>query len=117
MNLKMYPQRWDNEPYELVKLGDSVFINGEEFDFSSMQEGSELPANAIASKWFMSKMERINGDIELIMLYPIPANYSPEQANPSFLVDVPDGVVVLPKPLPEPEQVPQAATSLLEDQV
>lgn len=116
MKLRMYPQRWDNEPYELVKLGDSVFINGEEFDFSSMLEGAELPANAIASKWFMSKMERIDGDIELTMLYPIPANYSPEQANPIFLVDLPDGVVVLPEPLPEPEQIQQAAASPLEDQ-
>lgn len=102
MKLKMYPQRWDNEPYELVKLGDSVFINGEKFDFSMMPEGSELPASAISSKWFMSKAERVNGDIVLVMIYPIPVNYSPEQSVPCELSNVPDGPVDLPKPLLEP---------------
>jgi hypothetical protein len=102
MKLKMYPQRWDNEPYELVKLGDSVFINGEKFDFSSMPEGSELPGSAISSKWFMSKVERANGEIVLVMIYPIPVNYSPEQSVPCELSSVPDGPVVLPKPQAEP---------------
>lgn len=102
MKLKMYPQRWDNERYELVKLGDSVFINGEKFDFSSMPEGAELPASAISSKWFMSKAERVNGEIVLVMIYPIPVNYSPEQSIPCELSNVPDGPVDLPRPLPEP---------------
>lgn len=100
MILKLYPQRWDNEPYELVKSGDSLLINGEEFDFSPLTDGAEIPASAVASKWFMSKAERVGGELILIVIYPIPANYSPEQSVSIELTDVPDGPVALPQPLP-----------------
>jgi len=100
MIIKLSPVRRD-DTLEVVKLGDILTINGEDFDFSAIGEGDTLPANAILSEWFASEVNRINGEIELTLILPNPVNHSPEQAFPIPLVDVPDGVVMLPQPLPD----------------
>ncbi|WP_230848476.1 hypothetical protein [Pseudomonas amygdali] len=87
---------------EVIKNGDILTINGEAFDFSPMPEGATLPVSAIKSEWFFGDAERTNGVLTLVMWLPLPANYSQEQAFPRDLVNVPDGPVVFPKPLPTP---------------
>lgn len=102
MIIKLSPLRTD-EALEVVKSGDTLRVNGEYFDFSQIGEGDTLPANAISSEWFArGAVDRINGELVLTLTLPNPWNYSPEQAFPVPLVDVPDGPVVFPTPLPEP---------------
>ncbi|MGE8150902.1 hypothetical protein ACQKP5_06575 [Pseudomonas vancouverensis] len=98
MNIVLSPQRRDDE-YVLVKSGDAISINGEIFDFSQMGEGDSLPASAIQSEWFVDKVERIEGQLNITLLFPNPWNYSPAQAFPEPLLAVPDGPVTLPEPL------------------
>ncbi|KAB0502754.1 hypothetical protein [Pseudomonas lini] len=103
MNITLYGQRYDDEPFELIKQGDSLLINGEEFDLSPLPEGGSLPGSAVDSQWFaLGQIERVGGNIQLSLLYPIPANFSPEQSTPKVLGNPPDGPVSLPQPLPEP---------------
>lgn len=85
---------------EVIKSGFVLLINGETFDFSPMGDGDTLPASAINSEWFVGDVEKDNGEITLTLLFPIPRNYSPEQAFPVPLEDVPDGLVLFPPPLP-----------------
>jgi hypothetical protein len=111
MRIKLRGQRRD-ETLEVVKLGDTLSLNGEVFDFSRMVDGDTLPASAISSQWFVGDVDRVGSELIVTLILPNPWNYSPEQAFPVDLVDVPDGPVELPGPLPEP--LPQAPEGELE---
>jgi hypothetical protein len=98
MIIKLSPQRRD-DALILVKSGDKLTINGEVFDFTPMPEGGTLPAEAIASGWFVEDVRRENGELLIHLLLPNPVNYSPAQAFPADLLNVPDGSIALPEPL------------------
>lgn len=102
MRIKLSPNRRD-DTLEVVKAGNVLTVNGETCDLTPMLEGSTLPRGAIDSEWFAGDVDMQDGELILTLLLPLPANYSPEQAFPEDLVDVPDGPVVFPAPLPEPE--------------
>ncbi|WP_077046628.1 hypothetical protein [Pseudomonas sp. KK4] len=102
MRINLSPQRRD-DTLEVIKTGDVLTVNGEDFDFSPIGNGDTLPASAIASEWFFDKVDRIDGELVLTLILPNPFNYSPEQAFPVPLENVPEGLVVFPGPLPELE--------------
>lgn len=104
MRIKLTPQRRD-DCIAVTKAGDVLTINGLAFDFGPLPEGATLPATAIDSPWIVGEVLRDGGELTVTMLLPLPANYSQEQAFPEDLVDVPDGPVAFPQPLPleEPE--------------
>ena len=115
MRIILSPQRRD-DTLSIFKSGDLLIVNGETLDFSPMGDGDTLPASAISSKWFVDKVDRINGELALTVLFPNPWNYSPEQAFPTDLLNVPDGRVDMPKPLPDenggyPELPPLPSTT------
>lgn len=110
MKIILSPQRRD-DTLDLFVSGHVLTVNGEEFDFSRMLDGDTLPASAIVSQWFVGQVDNIAGSLELTVILPLPVNYSQEQAFPVPLVDVPDGPVALPQPLPAPDEAstPEAA--------
>ncbi|WP_223505514.1 hypothetical protein [Pseudomonas sp. GL-RE-29] len=101
MNIKLSPQRRD-DTLEVSRAGATLIINGEAFDFSKMADGDSLPTSAINSPWFAGQVDNVGGELELTLILPLPVNYSPEQAFPVPLENVPNGPVVFPAPLPEP---------------
>jgi hypothetical protein len=107
MIIKLVPQI-RNDTLQVTKVGNTLVVNGEIFDFSLMTEGATLPRSAIRAEWFVGDVDMEQGELVLTMLLPIPWNYSPEQALPSDLVDVPDGAVALPQPLPTLEMEEEA---------
>lgn len=101
MRIKLSPINFsDGRQLDLVKTGNVLTINGEDFDFSPMQDGDTLPASAISSAWFDGAVEKISSELVVTLWLPNPWNASPEQQFPADLVDVPDGPVLLPQPLP-----------------
>ncbi|WP_443698257.1 hypothetical protein [Pseudomonas sp.] len=101
MIIKLSPQSLPgNDELSVAKAGSILTVNGEAFDFSPMSTGSTLPRGAIRSQWFDDDVENIDGELVVTLLLPLPSNYSPEQAFPIDLVNVPDGPVVFPAPLP-----------------
>ncbi|VVN87706.1 hypothetical protein PS718_01628 [Pseudomonas fluorescens] len=100
MRIILSPQRRD-ENFTVIKAGDKLTVMGEEFDFSPIGNGDVLPASAVSSMWFLDKIERVEGELVLTLLFPNPLNYSPEQAFPVDLVNVPDGPVAFPQSLPD----------------
>lgn len=109
MKINLSPQRRDDSLAASI-AGSVIALNGESFDFSQMADGDTLPAGAISSEWFIGEVHKADGEIELTLILPLPANYSPEQAFPAPLLNVPDGPLALPQPLPipEPTEVPEA---------
>lgn len=101
MRIELVPQVRDDKLF-VVKLGNQLTINGETADFSPMTEGATLPNTAISSSWFASDVHMKDGEIILSLFLPNGVTASPEQLFPSALVDVSDGPVELPRPLPEP---------------
>jgi len=102
MKIILTPQRRD-DTLVVIKRGDSLSINGEDFDLSPVSDGDTLPASAIASEWFVGEVNRVNGEIELNLILPNPWNYSQEQAFPTPMANVPDGPVLFPGPIWTPE--------------
>lgn len=86
----------------VMKSGSVLIVNGMLFDFSQMGDGDTLPRAAITSERFAGDIDKDGGELTLTLLLPVPANYSPEQAFPIDLVNVLDGRVAFPRPLPDP---------------
>jgi hypothetical protein len=100
MNIFLSPVRSDAS-LTLEKSGNTITLNGEEFDFSRMNDGDFLPKRAIRSTWFTEDVKCVEGVLVLTLMLPLPANYSQEQAFPQPLLDVQEGKVFLPQPLTE----------------
>jgi len=99
MKINLSPQSRD-VGLEVLRAGDVLTINGEAFDFSPVGNGDTLPAAAIDSMWFAGPVERHEGELELTLFLPLPMNFSPAQAFPKPLLNVPDGQILFPAPLP-----------------
>ena len=100
MNIFLSPVRMDVDVFEVIKKGTSLSVNGEVYEFSQMSDGDTLPREAIAGDHFPSDVNRDNGVITLTLRLPLPWNYSQAQAFPEPLLNVPDGPVKLPDPIP-----------------
>lgn len=69
--------------------GDSITVNGLEFDFSKLPKGYELPASAIDSIHFVGRISRgLDSVIELTLRFPHPFNASEDMRFPKSLVCV-----------------------------
>ena len=119
--ITLSPQVNDKETPVVSVQGDTLIINGEEFDFSPLQGGETLvnqsspeDERAISSDYIDKDVERKNGYIELTILLPVLWN-SPESArfpNPAVLVIEQNGSVPLPDPTPDPTAQPVQGLSL-----
>ncbi len=103
MNIKLSPQRRD-DTLEVRKKGDRLTLNGEDFDFSFMQVGDTLPRSAVSSVWVAGDVHKDATGLQITLFLPVTNLPSLEQLYPVDLLNVPDGLVVLPQP--EPESAP-----------
>ena len=81
MKIFLSPQRRD-DTLSVVRRGDLLIVNDEPFDFPAVEEGDILPRSAIESDWFVGDVTRVNGELELTLILPNPANFSQAQAFP-----------------------------------
>lgn len=102
MIINLSPQRRD-DTLEVLKSADTLTLNGEIFDFSRMADGDTLPVAAFNTVWMAGDVDKENGELMVNLLLPLPQNYSQAQAYPFPIVNVPDGAVALPQPLPTDE--------------
>lgn len=105
MKIALSPQRRDDTvTYQIA--GDVIIVNGKPFDFSKIEEGDVLPREAIKSEWFSGDVTRVDGELWLSLILPNPWNYSQAQAFPSLMRITKNGLLDLPKPLPQPLKEP-----------
>lgn len=104
MIINFIAQRRD-DPYIATVDGDTLWIEGVELDFSPLPEGAILPAEAVDCKYFLDKITRRNGVIELTLFQPHGAN-APAESRVNRTVNVEVGDVPFPPfdiPLEEPD--------------
>lgn len=96
MQIKFNPQRRDDS-LTVVKQGDTLIVNGTEYDFSAVPEGATLPADAIDSDLFSGPVERINGELHVTLTLSHGPNPSQAVAFPEPITVSEDGPVALPQ--------------------
>jgi hypothetical protein len=103
MKFTFSPLRHDT-PLRLHRVGDVLTLNGEAFDFAPLPEGALLPAEAIESEWFAGPVERVDGELQVLLFLPH-GPCAPEATRfPVPLTVTEDGPVPLPPhDLPETE--------------
>lgn len=95
MIINLSPQRRD-DTLEITKTGDALTINGIEYDFTQVPDGGLLPREAVDCEWLVSDVKRVDGELVLTLLLPHGVDATEAARFPEPLVDVPDGLVVLP---------------------
>jgi hypothetical protein len=81
----------------VVKRGDVLTINGEDFDFSGLPDNSFLPAEYVPCEFVVGRVERMAGELTVTLLLPHGANPSQAVAFPAPIMDVPDGEIAIPR--------------------
>lgn len=104
----LFSPRRDDRALVVEKLGDTLSINGEPFDFSVIPDGATLPATAVHCEFVEGTVRRIDGALDLTLLLPYGVVAPGYYFDPEPLVDPADGVLVLPAPPPawNPEPFP-----------
>ncbi len=104
MKITLSPQ---NRQQELTAAlaGDVLTLNGTEYDFSQLNGGDVLPADAIDSTWLQGDVTRVGGEIELTLLLPHGSNAPEETRFPAPIHQTTDGDIPLPPyTIEEPEE-------------
>lgn len=95
MIIKPSPVRSDAQ-LTLAVSGDTLLINGIQFDFSPLSEGAVLPVSAIGSAWITEDVKRVQGEIQVTVMLPHAEDAS-EAARFPQPITAADGPVELPK--------------------
>lgn len=95
MQISFSPTRCDAR-LELVKTGDCLTINGETFDFSTLPEGGTIPFGMVPSNWIVGPVERIAGQLHLVLCLPHGPEPHHQEAFPVPLNVTADGPIMLP---------------------
>ena len=96
MNINLSPQRRD-DTLTVTKQGDTLTINGTDYDFTDLPDGGTLPAEAVDCEFVIGSVDRVNGELELALLLPHGANASESARFPEPIIDPADGELELPK--------------------
>ena len=83
---------------------DQIKINGVEYDFSEMPNGSTLPIYNTETKsknfdceWICSDISRVDGELVLTLILPHGANASDSARFPQPINNPQDGLLELPE--------------------
>lgn len=95
MQITLSPVRRD-APLTLSRVGDTLTINGDVFDFTPLPDGATLPPEAIDSDWFVGPVERVDGVLHLTLTLPHGVNAPQETLFPAPLTLTGNGPVTLP---------------------
>lgn len=79
-------------------------INGELFNFSTMEDGDVIPAGTIPCDCITGPVEKIDGEVRLTLILPHGPNPSQAVAFPEPITVTEDGPIVVPHDEIEPEE-------------
>ncbi|MEQ6925640.1 tail fiber assembly protein [Pseudomonas mosselii] len=95
MIIKLSPVRSD-ELIAVSRLGDMLTINSLALDFTRLQDGETLPADAVGSKFVLDPIERKDGKLIVSLRLPHAADAPYEARFPADIIDPPEGEIALP---------------------
>lgn len=97
MYINFNPVRLDKE-LKIIKEGDKLIINEEEFDFTNLENDQIIPNDAIDSEWIVGDVKKENNNIFITIRLPHgPAtekNYNRRFPKPIEVIK--DGEIELP---------------------
>ena len=85
------------EPLRLIKRNDTLNINGETFDFTTIPEGAVLPAAAINCEYIIGDITRSNGHLIICLMLPCGPDSSDAANFPEDIVNPRTGHIGLPE--------------------
>ena len=83
-------------PLAVAVRGDTLILNGEDFDFGPLPEGAVLPRAAVASDWLASDVTRRAGVLHLSLMLPHGADAPLDTRYPIPILVTRDGTVTMP---------------------
>lgn len=98
MKIKLSPVLLDS-PLVATVSGDKIILNGEQLDFTPLNELEALPQSAIDSPWLTGTVTRIDGEIHLTLRCPHGSN-APDETRFPAAFDEPMTITDGPVPLP-----------------
>ena len=96
MRIVLFPMRRD-DALAISVAGDTIKINGVDFDFSQLQPGSTLPREAIDCPWFAGDITRIDGVLQVSLVLPNGPDASHAARFPQPITITKNGPVELPQ--------------------
>jgi hypothetical protein len=96
MIIKLSPQRSD-DVLTIIKTGDTLRINGRDYDFNPLIEDAVLPMGSIDCKFIVGDVTRKNGEVIITVILPYNSGHSYNRRFPKDLTDVPDGLLEFPE--------------------
>ena len=96
MNITLIPQRRDDEQVVSVS-GDVLTVNGVEYDFTPLEEGGFLEAEAFEEDSLVRGARRSGGVLEVTLILALGPEASEAACFPQPLVNVADGPLELPQ--------------------
>lgn len=96
MHISFSTQRRDDALTIEQTLTDRLRINGELFNFSTMEDGDVIPAGTIPCDWITGPVEKIDGEVRLTLILPHGPNPSQAVAFPQPVTVTEDGPIALP---------------------
>lgn len=103
MRISFSPMRRDDTLTLEKSNGDRLRINGELFNFNTLNDGDVIPAGAVPCEWIVGPVERINGEVRLTLILPHGPSPSHAVAFPDPITVTNDGPIEVPHD-PEPQQ-------------
>lgn len=70
MKITLVPQRRDDALVLEKSSDDRLSINGELFDFESLNDGDEVEWQDLPAGWFAGPVQRIDGEINVSLFLP-----------------------------------------------
>ena len=93
MRIKFNPQRRDDELLLHVE-GEIVTVNYISYDLSVIPDGATLPRDAIYGEFLSGDINRVDGELEIVITLPHKADAPTAITFPQDIVITEDGVVV-----------------------
>ena len=78
--ITLSPQ-FSNASLSIKKFGDTLTINGNQYDFSSLNDGDEIPAEAISDTNIIGSITKSDGVTNVTVLMPYNDPNAPESVT------------------------------------
>lgn len=96
MRISFSPQRRDDSLVVEKSNGDRLRINGDLFNFNTLEEGDIIASGLVPCEWIVGPVERVDGEIHLTLVLPHGPNPISSIAFPDAIIVAEDGPINLP---------------------
>lgn len=106
MRISFSPQRRDDSLTLEKTSGDRLRINGELFNFNTLNDGDVIPAGTIPCDWIVGPVEKVDGELRLTVILPHGPYPSRAVAFPEPITVTDDGPIEVPHDEASEEEEP-----------